>query len=86
MALDPGKSTGQRARKKLSDMRRSAARLLRVSHKNVVYHQCTHFDVQNAIISELKRQPKSNSTENFEEDNEPQLLRVTGKTVIINDK
>jgi len=52
----------------------------------ITYHQCPDFDVLNAILSEPKRQPATNSKENFEEENEPQLHRVTGNTVIINDK
>ena len=73
-------------RKRLRDMRRSVAKALQIPNENVVYHRCKHFDVDKAIKLELKRQPPSNSAENFEENNEPQLLRVTGNTVVITDK
>ena len=73
-------------RKKLHDLRRNIAHILQNPCEHVAYHTFADFDVQNEILLQPKRHPSSNSNQNCEEGNQPQLKRVTGNTVIINDK
>ena len=54
-------------------------------HPRIRSHQCGDFDVLDSILSRPKRQPDSNLKERFEEENEPQLHRITGDLVIIKD-
>jgi hypothetical protein len=56
------------------------------NHPRVTYHQCSDFDVMEAILSRPKRQPESNLKEDFEEENEVKLQPVSGDIVIIKDK
>ena len=53
---------------------------------SVRYHQCDDFEVLASILSPRKLQPDSNLKEHFEEENEPQLHRITGDIVIIKYK
>jgi len=55
-------------------------------HPHVRYHQCGDFDILDSILSRPKRQRDRNLKERFEEENEPQLDRITGDIVIIKDK
>ncbi|KAG0122682.1 hypothetical protein HOY82DRAFT_544390, partial [Tuber indicum] len=71
--------------KMLYQMRRNTTNILTKPNANVVYHKCSNFDVVDAIHFQPKRQPKSNSKENFELENEPQLQRITGNMIILND-
>ena len=86
IALDSGQTRSPLVRKKLHDLRRNIVHILQNPNEHIVYHTCTDFDVQNEILSQPKLQPSSNSNQNFEKKNEPQLKRVAGNTVIINDK
>ena len=54
-------------------------------HPRVRYHQCGDFDFLDSILSRPKRQPDSNEKERFEDENEPQLHRITADIVIIKD-
>ena len=86
VVLDTGQTNPPPACKKLHDLRRNVTHMLKNLHEHVVYHTCADFDVWSEILFQPKRQPSSNSNQNFEEENEPQLKRVTGNTVIINNK
>ena len=72
---------------KVYAMKRNIRLMLKTpNHPRFTYHQCPDFDVLKSILSRPKRQPESNLKEGFEEENEPQLHRITGDIVIINDK
>ena len=68
-------------------MKRNISHMLKTpNHPRDRYHQCGDFDVLDSILSRSKRQPDSNLKECFEEENEPQLHRITGDIVIIKDR
>jgi len=68
-------------------MRRNISNVLTTcDHPRIRYHQCGDFDVLESTLSRPKRQPDSNLKDRFEEEHEPQLHRITGDIVIINDK
>jgi len=68
-------------------MKRIISHMLKTpTHQHVRYHQCGDFDVLDSILSRPKRQPDSNLKERFQEENEPQLHRITSDIVIIKDK
>jgi len=72
---------------KVYSMKRNISLMLKTpDHPHVRYHQCGDFAVLDSILSRPKRQPASNLKERFEEENEPQLHRITGDIVIIKDK
>jgi len=72
---------------KVYAMKRTISHMLNTpDHPRVRYHQCGDLDVLDLIISRPKRQPDSNLKERFEEENEPQLHRITIDIVIIKDK
>jgi len=72
---------------KVYSMKRNISHMLKTpDHPRVRYHQCGNFDVLDSILSPPKRQPDRNLKEHFEEENEPQLPRITGDMVIITDK
>jgi len=72
---------------KVYSMKRNISHMLKTpDHPRVRYHQCGDFHVLGSILSRPKRQPDSNLKEHFEEENEPQLHRITGDIVIIKDK
>ena len=56
------------------------------NHPWVRYHQCGDFDRLDSILLQPKRQPDSNLKEPCEEQNEPQLHRITGDIGRIKDK
>jgi len=68
-------------------MKRIISHMLKTpTHPHFRYHQCGDFDVLDSILSRPKRQPDSNLKEGFQEENEPQLHRITSDIVIIKDK
>jgi len=68
-------------------MKRNISHLLKTrDHPGLRYHQCRDFDVLDSILSRPKVQSDSNLKELFEEENEPQLHRITGDIVILKDK
>jgi len=68
-------------------MKRNISHMLKTpDHPCVRYHQYGNFDVLDSIPSGPKRQPDSNLKARFEEENEPQLHRITGDIVIIKDQ
>jgi hypothetical protein len=69
----------------LYSMKRNIHQML-IKPRHVTYHQGADFDVLDAILSRPKRQPDSNLEENFEEENETKLQRITGNVVIIRDR
>jgi len=72
---------------KVYSMKRNISHMLKTpDHPRVRYHQCGDFDVLDSILLRRKRQPDINLKERFEEENEPQLHRITGDIVIIKDK
>jgi len=72
---------------KASSMKRNISHMLKTpDHPGVRYHQCGDFDVGDSILSRPKRHPDSNFKARFEEENEPQLHRITSDIVIIKDK
>jgi len=72
---------------KVYSMKRNIFHMLKtLDHPRVRYHQCGDFDVLDSILLRPKWQPDSNLKERFEEENEPQLHRITGDIVIIKDK
>jgi len=72
---------------KVYSMKRNISHMLKtLDHPQVRYHQCGDFDVLDAILSRPKRQLDSNLKERFEEENAPQLHRITGDIVVIKDK
>jgi len=72
---------------KVYSMKRNISHMLKTHHHpHVRYQQCGDFDVLDSIPSRPKRQPDSNLKDRFEEENEPQLHRITGDIVIIKDK
>lgn len=87
IAVDSQETTLQLDGDRLYKMKRNVRKMLETpQHPRVVYHQCTDFDVMDAILSRPKRQPESNLRESFEKENEPTLQSVTGEIVIINDR
>ena len=56
------------------------------NHRCVRYHQCCVFDFQDSILSRPKLQWDTKLEEGFNEENEPQLHRITGDIVITKDK
>jgi len=72
---------------KVYSMKRNISHMLKTpDHPRVRYHQCRDFDILDSLLSRPKQQPDSNLKEGFEEENEPQLHRITGDIVIIKDK
>ena len=87
ITLDSGGTTLRLDRDKVYQMKRNIRQMLQnPNHPCVAYHQCSDFDVIEAILARPKRQPESNLKESFEEENELKLQSVTGDIVIINDK
>jgi len=72
---------------KVYSMKRNMSYMLKTpDQSHIRYHQCGDFDVLDSILSRPQRQPDSNLKERFEEENEPQLHRITSDIVIIKDK
>jgi len=72
---------------KVYSMKRNISHMVKTRHHpRVRYHQCGDFDVLESILSRPKRQPDSNLKERFEEENEPQLHRISGYILIIKEK
>ena len=72
---------------KVYSMKRNIPHMLKnPDHPPVSYHHERDFDVLDSILSRPQRQPDSNLKERFEEQNEPQLHRITRDIVIIKDK
>ena len=87
ITLDSGGTTLRLDRDKVYQMKRNIRQMLQnPNHPRVAYHQCSDFDVMEAILSQPKQQPESNLKKSLEEENEPKLQSVTGDIVIINDK
>jgi len=87
LVLDSGEPCLRLDMDKVYSMRRNISHRLKTpDHPCVRYHQCGDFDVLHSILSRPKRQPDSNLKEHFEEENEPQLHRITSDIVIIKDK
>jgi len=87
LVLDSGEPCLQLDMDKVYSMKRNISHMLKtLDHPSVRYHQCGDFDILDSVLLRPKRQPDSNLKECFEEDNEPQLHRMTGDIVIIKDK
>jgi len=72
---------------KVYSRKRNISHMLKTpDHPRVRYYQCGDCDVPDSIISQPKRLPDRNLKERFEEENEPQLYRITGDIAIIKDK
>jgi len=72
---------------KVYSMKMNNSHMLKTpDHPPIRYHQCGDLDIRYSILSPPKQQPDSNLKERFEEDNVPQLHRITGDIVIIKDK
>jgi len=72
---------------KVYSIARNISHMLKTpDHPRVRYHQSGDFDVLDAILTRLKRQPDSNLKERYKEENERQLPRITGDIVIIKAK
>jgi len=72
---------------KVYSMKRNISAILKTpNHGRVRYNQCGDFDVLDSIPSRPKQQAESNLKAAFEEENEPQLHRITCDILIIKDK
>ena len=87
LVLDSGEPCLQLDIDKVYSMTRNISHILKTpDHPPVRYHQCSDFDVLDSILSRPNQQLDSNLKEHVEEQNEPQLHRITGDIVIIKDK
>ena len=64
----------------------SGVNIQNISNNNVIYDQCTYFNIHSISFLEFKQLLKSSLTKNFDEHNWLQLFYVTGNSVIINVK
>jgi len=72
---------------KVYSIQRNISQMLKTpNYPHVRYHQCGDFEVLDSILSRPKWQLDTNFKAPFEEENEPQLHRITGDIVIIKDK
>jgi len=87
LVLDSGEPCLRLDIDKVYSMKRNISHMLKTpNYPGIRYYQCGNFDVLDSILSGPKLQPDSNLKECFEEENEPQLHRITGDIVIIKDK
>jgi len=87
LVLDSGEPCLRLDMDKVHSMKWNISRMLKtLNHPRVRYHQYGDFHLLDAILRRRKGQPDGNLKDRFEEENEPQLHRLTCDIVIIKDK
>ena len=87
LAFDSGKPCLLLDMHKVNAMQRNISHVLKTPNDpHARYQQCADFDGLDSILSQPKWPLDSNMQEGFEEENDPQLPRITGDIVIIKDK